>query len=56
MTNLIKILPLFIVEILVKKFSSVDTMADGSKWYRVSEAKYPLYGAGIIIRKTNGTK
>lgn len=53
MKKWVKILPFFIVEILAKKFASIDTLPDGSQWYRLFEAKKPLKGAGTIMRKTN---
>ena len=53
MKKWLKILPFFIVERLAKKFASVDTLSDGSEWYRLFESKKPLEGAGIIMRKTN---
>ena len=50
---ILKCLPLGIVEILAKKICSIDQLPDGSNWYRVYDAKKPLKGAGVLIRKTN---
>ena len=52
MKNWIKILPLFIVEWLAKKYCDIDSFPSGTTWYRVCDAREPLKGAGILIRRT----
>ena len=56
MKKWIKILPLFIVEMIAKKYASIDTLQDESTWYRISEANGLLNGAGIMMRRTNAIK
>ena len=50
---ILKCLPLGIIEWLAPKIGSLDSIEGAGTWYRIYDAKKPLRGAGVLIRRTN---